>query len=288
MSVERNAFNLFVTIDDAFTPTSDMMEQHKGYPIDNVIQIKLDSDAFKALFQDTLMSTSTELSAERYDAGSLLTRFENFFDRSVSGNNNHNNLASDITVLINNTYNDIDVNPVALETACAKNGDIFNYWIKSKTQHRHNPSSSEEYGSSEELTTSGEQSNEYNETGSPSTGSSLLVYEVVARELDNMISRGVNTDNVSTSMDANYSDLDALYALSADEFWEQSKQGDSIFIEGSFEVPTAETKAIRDGWKQNDVLDEGVDNDYAVVGGANLPIILQFVNSAVNTYDFSA
>lgn len=283
MSVERNAFKLFVSIDDAYTPTSDIMEQHKGYPIDNVIQIKLDADGFKALFRDPGLTSSA---ADRYDASALLGRFEDFFSRDSARNlNNYNNLASDITTLINNTYNDIDVNPVALETACATNGQIFNYWIKSKTQHRHNPASDEEYGSSEALTTSGEMTNnEYNESGVATTGSSLLVYEVIARELDNMISRGVNTDNLSTSMDYQYSDLDELYNTAEEGFWGNSQPGDSIFIEGSFEVPTANSQ--RTGWKQNDVLDGSTGGDYEVIGNANLPIILQFVNSTVTTYEF--
>ena len=279
MSVQRNAFKLFVSIKDAYTPTSDIMEQHKGYPIDNVIQIKLDASAFKQLFRDdTPMSTSVE---SRYQAPGLLTRFGDFFSGSRS---NYNNFASDITTLINNTYNDIDVNPVALENACKTNGAIFNYWIKSETQHRHNPSSDEEYGSSEDLTTNEEQTDEY---GSPTTtGSSLQVYEVIARELDNMISRGVNTNNLSTSLEADYSDLDALYTIAEEAFWAEDnmQQGDSIFIEGSFDVPTANDKT---NWKQNDVESgsKGTD-DYEVIGSANLPIIVQFVHSSVFTYKF--
>ena len=33
---------------------------------------------------------------------------------------NYNNLASDITTLIQNEYNDVDINPVKLEHACKK------------------------------------------------------------------------------------------------------------------------------------------------------------------------
>lgn len=282
MSVSRNAFKLFVTIDSALVPTSDIMESHKGYPIDNVIQIKLDQNGFKQLFRDEDMTTST---GSRYQAAGLLERFEKFFERNGDQKyNNYNNLASDITTLINNTYNDIDVNPVALEGACAKDGAIFNYFIKSGTQHRHNPASDEEYGSSEVLTSSGEMANEYG------GGNPLKVYEVIAREIDNMISRNVDTDNqnLSTSdLEYNYSDLDALYTIAEEAFWseENMKVGDSIFIEGSFNVPTANPKS---DWKQNDV-EGGSGDDYEVVGedqGANLPIILQFVHSSVETYEF--
>jgi len=282
MSVSRNAFKLFVTIDSALTPGSDIMEAHKGYPIDNVIQIKLDQDGFIALFKETdpLMTSSA---TDRYDPSKLLTRMETFFGRD-GDYNNYNNLASDITILINNTYNDIDVNPVALEAACATNGDIFNYFIKSKTQHRHNPDIDEEYGSSEILTTSGEKDDEY---GAPaSSDGKLLVYEVIARELDNMISRNVNEDNLeqfSTSLEYNYSDLDNLFTIVNQQFWENVQVGDSIFIEGSFEVPTSNPK---EDWKQNDVQGGASDEKYEVVGGANLPIILQFVHSSVETYKF--
>lgn len=284
MSVTRNAFKLFVTIDSALTPGSEIMEAHKGYPIDNVIQIKLDQDGFVALFKETdpLMSSS---GTDRYDPSKLLERFSKFFSRDPVDNlNNYNNLASDITTLINNTYNDIDVNPVALESACATDGEIFNYFIKSKTQHRHNPDIDKEYGSSEDLTDAGEKVDEYGVTAS--SDGKLLVYEVIARELDNMISRNVNEDNLeqlSTSLEYNYSDLDNLFTIVNQQFWENIQVGDSIFIEGSFEVPTANPK---EDWKQNDVQGGASDEKYEVVGGANLPIILQFVHSSVETYQF--
>lgn len=289
MSVSRNAFKLFVTIDDALTPGSEIMEAHKGYPIDNVIQIKLDQNGFVALFKDDVPMTSS--AEDRYSAPELLTRMGKFFSRDpVDGvsYNNYNNLASDITTLINNTYNDIDVNPVALEAACATDGEIFNYFIKSKTQHRHNPSVDEEYGSSEVLTTSGEKLDEYGEPAS--ADGKLLVYEVIARELDNMISRNVNTDNLelqSTSMEVGYSELDNLFTIVNDQFWTHVEVGDSIFIEGSFNVPTANPKS---DWKQNDVQGGATGDDYEIVGGsanANLPIILQFVHSSVVTYEYS-
>lgn len=280
--VERNAFKLFVTIDSAYIPTSDIMEEHKGYPIDNVIQIKLDANGFRLLFRDPGMSTSL---SNRYDATGLLSRFRDFFGPGTPNAplNNYNNFASDITTLINNTYNDIDVNPVALENACRTDGAIFNYWIKSNTQHRHNPSEDLEYGSSETLTTS-EEDGEYNRTGSPNNP--LQVYEVIARELDNMISRGVDNDGVSTSLEYQYSDLDALYTQSEEAFWNNSQAGDSIFIEGSFNVPTNKSKS---NWKQNDI-ESGSQGtaDYEVVGDANLPIIVQFVQSNVQTYKFQA
>ena len=104
--MNRPKFKLFVTIDSALTDVQDYLQQHKGYPIDNVIQIKLDTDAFKALFQDTSMSTSGELSAERYDATTLLTRFEDFFDRSNNNNHNkYNNINTTQNTTTNNTHN---------------------------------------------------------------------------------------------------------------------------------------------------------------------------------------
>ena len=75
--------------------------------------------------------------------------------------------------------------------------------------------------------------------------------------------------------------------IAENNFWsdDNMQQGDSIFIEGSFEVPTANSK--RTGWKQNDVIDGSKGTgDYEVIGSANLPIIVQFVHSSVFTYKF--
>lgn len=274
MSVTRNAFKLFVSIKDQFSPTDEMMERHKGYPIDNVIQIKLNKTAFTDLFKDTTMDQTTSgLLTSRYDAEQLLVRLGSFFEKGGANSfNNYNNLASDITILINNTFDDVDVNPVALETACEKDGEIWEYFFKSNTIHARDSSSIEleadtdEYGAID-----------------PANNNKLKVYQVIARELDNMISRNIfstSEDTIDEVADENYDDLDVLYSNLANAFWDNLTVGDSIFIEGSFKVPTAQATPAY-------VESDGNGGSYNVIGSGNLPIILQFVHNDVETYNFT-
>ena len=270
--MNRNNFKLFITIKSALTDVQDFLQQHKGYPIDNVIQIKLSKNYFITLFKGEILSSSNSNNLDiRYNSEDLLSRLENFFtDNSY---HNYNNLASDITTLIQNEYNDVDINPVKLEHACKKNGDIFNYFFKSQTIYRRNDTTS----GTDDITYENENhiQNMYDDT-SNQTGN-LKVYQVIGRELDNMISRNTNLDNVSTSLEGNYSDLDELYTIYNNEFWENIKEGDSIFIEGSFNIPTnINTKAYKNQ----------LDEEYKIIGTANLPIILQFVLSKTSTYGY--
>ena len=272
--VTRNPFKLYVSISSALTETSDFMKQHVGYPVDNVIQIKLSKESFVRLFKDNLMNTTSVNVAQRYNCPDLLDRLRDFFD-SVQLSN-HNNLASDITILVNNTYNDVDVNPVTLEKACAKDGAIFKYYFESNAS----------YDGSEIITDGGL---EYGTTSvSPA---SLKVYEVMGREIDNMISRNLvstSEDQSSTSTsglspDIQYDDLDALYTIANNQFWANVKEGDSLFIEGSFNVPTSQaTQSFESNAR------DGTSTSYNPVGSANLPIILQFVYSSNQSYSFPA
>ena len=123
--MKRHPFNLFICIEKSFKDDK-MMKQHRGYPVDNVVQIKLSKNSFIDLFKDNSISSSNLYS--RYNSKNLLERFSLFFNKNLT--NNHNSLASDISILIQNTYNDIDINPVNLENACASNGEIFNYFFK--------------------------------------------------------------------------------------------------------------------------------------------------------------
>ena len=263
--VERNAFKLFVSIDRELEPGTDIMKSHEGYPIDNVIQIKLGPSAFRALFENT--TNAMVDSASRYDAPELLARLKDFFSRS---RNNYNNLASDITILVNNTYNDVDVNPVTLETACADGGAICTYFTESvakwddATLHDGSDENAAEYGTTTSL-------------------AQLMVYEVMARELDNMISRNIlSTSEDGMMPDNSYDDLDNLYNLASDNFWTNLQTGDSIFVEGSFKVPT---KQASPSWEKTDRA--GGSSPYDPVGEGNLPIILQFVNSDVEVYSYT-
>jgi hypothetical protein len=272
MSVSRNAFKLFVSIDGHLDPSSDIMKRHTGFPIDNVIQIKMNKDSFVGLFKDTVLASGTSAS-DRYNSASLLTRLGNFFDRSKYSN--HNNLASDITILINNTYNDVDVNPVTLETACAKDGSIFNYFVKSKA-------SWDSDNNNETTSTSIDQVDA--SYGDATTSGGLMVYEVIGQEIDNMISRNYlsTSEDNSSAPDNSYDDLDDLYTRQSDQFWTQSKVGDSIFIEGSFNVPTA-----RDTPAFSSLDRDSSSYSYDPVGSGNLPVILQFVHADVNSYSYN-
>ena len=101
--IKRHPFNLFISIESKYLNIDeDILKQHKGYPIDNVIQIKLSKNSFIDLFKDNTISSSN--SNSRYDSQSLLQRFSLFFNKHLT--DNHNSLASDITILISNTFND--------------------------------------------------------------------------------------------------------------------------------------------------------------------------------------
>lgn len=271
----RNPFKLYVSVDQSLTVGSEMMKPFVGYPIDNVIQIKLSEDSFKSLFKDTLMSTSVVDASERYNSEALLNRFKAFFGKTL---NNYNNLASDITILVNNTFNDVDVNPVALEAACVTDGTIFDYFLKSDAQWNSNP-----------VSVAGENVDEYGEVTGRTTSSNCLVYEMIAREIDNMISRNIastSEDMESTSVlqpDGSFDLLDEQYTIANEAFWTSLSEGDSIFIEGSFVVPTRKTLPA-DYYKSIDR--NGTEATYTPVGSGNLPIILQFVNSASTSYSF--
>ena len=270
MTLNRNPFKLFVTIDSSLSNNEDFLKQHKGYPIDNVIQIKLSKNYFTTLFKgDFLNSSSFDYNSTsfgnlnlRYNSEGLLSRLENFFTSEKY--NNYNNFASDITTLILNTYNDIDINPVKLEKACKKDGQIFNYFFLSPTII--------DYENSNDI------QNMYDDISSQVGG--IKVYQLIAREIDNMTSRNLNLDNLlqqSTSFEYQYSDLEQLYTLYNDEFWNNLQVGDSIFIEGSFNVPTSK---VKNTYKNQ------TNSNYDIIGIGNIPIIVQFVYSIETTYGY--
>lgn len=252
---KRHPFNLFVSIESKYENTDEsILKQHKGYPIDNVIQIKLSKLSFVDLFKDNTITSSNP--STRYNSQSLLERLSLFFNKHLT--DNHNSLASDITILISNTYNDVDINPVNLENACASNGDIFNYFFKSNVSH-----SNQDVIIDEDI----DDSNLYNDN-TYQNSRSIMVYEMIARELDNMISR-----NIYDTSSELYGELDHYYH--SENFWNFIQEGDSIFIEGSFIIPTA---IIQKQYKNN------LDEKYDIIGTGNLPVILQFVCSNMDIY----
>lgn len=253
--MKRNPFNLFVTIESNFEDIDyDILKQHKGYPIDNVIQIKLSKNSFIDLFKDNSISSSD--SSTRYNSTKLLERLALFFNKHLT--DNYNSLASDITTLILNEYNDIDINPVNLENACATNGDIYNYFFKSEVIH-----SNKNVIINENI----DDSDLYNDN-TYQNSRNIMVYEMIARELDNMISR-----NIPISSSYNYDQLDYFYY--SENFWNYIQEGDSIFIEGSFNVPTnKETKTYKNQFSE----------DYVMNNLANLPVILQFICTNIDVY----
>ena len=91
---------------------------------------------------------------------------------------------------------------------------------------------------------------------------------MIARELDNMISRN---KPISSSYDNDK--LDYYYYL--DNFWDYIQEGDSIFIEGSFKIPTLK---LSKNYKNK------LNEDYDVIGIGNLPIILQFICTNIDIY----
>lgn len=253
--IKRHPFNLFVSIESKYENTDEsILKQHKGYPIDNVVQIKLSKLSFVDLFKDNTITSSNP--STRYNSQSLLERLSLFFNKHLT--DNHNSLASDITILISNTYNDVDINPVNLENACASNGDIFNYFFKSNVEH-----SNQDVIIDEDI----DDSDLYNDN-TYQNSRPIMVYEMIARELDNMISR-----NIYDTSSELYGELDHYYH--SENFWNFIQEGDSIFIEGSFTIPTAITQQQ---YKNN------LDETYDVIGTGNLPIILQFVCSNMDIY----
>lgn len=222
MSFERDPFKCFVSIEKTIDESAinQMMTRHIGYPIDNVIQIKLSKDSFTKLFKSSAMNSSSVDVEERYYSPELLTKLENFFSSQY---HNYNSIASDITILINNTYSEkIDINPSNLENACKTNGQIFDYFFLSECNYLYS-SSAENYD------------------GTSNSGK-MKVYEAIARELDNMITRDISSDETTS--------LEELYSIQNDNFWNNLVEGDSIFIDGSFNIP----------------------------GDYNVPIIIQFLN----------
>ena len=84
------------------------------------------------------------------------------------------------------------------------------------------------------------------------------------------------------SPDNSYDDLDNLYTKKSDNFWDNLQEGDSIFIEGSFLVPTANATL------SYSALDRAESSsEYSPVGSGNLPIIVQFVNSSNDAYSYT-
>lgn len=256
--IKRHPFNLFISIESKYQDIDeDILKQHKGYPIDNVVQIKLSKNSFIDLFKDNTISSSN--SNSRYDSQSLLQRFSLFFNKHLT--DNHNSLASDITILISNTFNDIDINPVNLENACSANGEIYNYFLKSNVIHNNKDVNIHKDIDDSDL---------YNDNTYENSADnrSIMVFEMIARELDNMISR-----NIYDTSSELYGELDHFYH--SENFWNHIQEGDSIFIEGSFEVPTE---------KQTQEYKNQTDQNYDIIGTGNLPIIIQFVCSYMDIY----
>lgn len=223
MSFERDPFKCFVSIEKTIDESiiNQMMTQHIGYPIDNVVQIKLSKDSFTKLFKSSAINSSSVNIEERYNSPELLNKLQTFFSSQY---NNYNSIASDITILISNTYADkIDINPVNLENACKPNGQIFDYFFLSECTYLYS-SSAENYDDT---------------TSNPGK---MKVFQAIAREIDNMITRDISSDETTS--------LEELYSLHNDNFWNNLVEGDSIFIDGSFNIP----------------------------GDYNVPIIIQFLN----------
>lgn len=223
MSFQRDPFKCFVSIKNTIDKSiiNQMMTQHVGYPIDNVVQIKLSKDSFTKLFKSSAMNSSSVNVEERYNSPELLTKLENFFSSQY---NNYNSIASDITILISNTYADkIDINPSNLENACKPNGQIFDYFFLSECTYLYSLNSEN-----------------YDDTTSNSD--KMKVFQAISRELDNMITRDISSGETTS--------LEELYSIQNDNFWNNLVEGDSIFIDGSFNIP----------------------------GDYNVPIILQFLN----------
>lgn len=224
------------------------------------------------MFEDTEMPTTLPVHDGRYNSWGLRQRLQDFFDRVKF--NNYNNLASDITILINNTFNDVDVNPVTLETACSTDGEIINYFVDSEALWDNGVSTST-------IENTSERDDEY---GTSDASTALKVYEVMAREIDNMISRNVeSTSEDGMVPDNSYDSLDAQYTQVAEAFWNNLQQGDSVFVEGSFNIPTKTGDRTYESTDRNNGT-----SSYQPVGEGNLPVILQFVHSTVTqTYNYS-
>lgn len=240
--MNRSAFKLHIAIDNSFSNHERILRNHPGYKVDNVIQLKLDRDSFIDLFKDSELGVGN---SERYSSIRLLQRLQIFFSIHY---NNYNSLASDITTLILNENNDIDVNPVLLEAACRSNtGEIFQYFFLSNVS----------FDSQAQVTDNTHDASLYDDgVDADGTGDPLKVYQYIAREIDNMISRHIVD---SSSDESYYSSLDELYRIESDAFFDNIVVGDSIFIEGAFSLPNSKI----------------------------IPVILQFVHSHIDVYGSS-
>lgn len=175
----RNCFEYFLDINSTSTSISNY-----NYTIDNVIQIKLRKDDFKNLFKcDNLIDN-------KYNSNELLNKLKLFFSNEF---NNYNIFTSDISIIIQNTFKDIDINSSLLEKECKENGYIFNYYFLSECI-----------------------------SFSSSTSSNKKVYEIISFALEDMINSSINNNN-------SFSDKN-------DEFWNNIPIGDSIFINGNFNI----------------------------------------------------
>ena len=251
VSVSRRSFSIHVSIYDSFANVDPLMKHHPGYSVDNVIQVKLSKNGFIDLFKDSTQSTSAE---QRYSSSRLLQRLRIFFSQHLD---NYNNLASDISIIIQNSNSDIDINPVNLENACKSNNvEIFTYFFQSPV------SFDKQHIQYKDSTADAYLYDDYHGPDESVAGAPYKVYEYIARELDNMISRYVTPLAMGTSYSTSsddldvYGQLDELFRIESDAFWDNVVIGDSVFIEGSFLLPN----------------------------GNYVPIILQFVCTNLDVY----
>lgn len=229
----RNAFRIHVALQDTHTVGSHIAVTATDLPSDYVIQISLSRNDFANLFRDPSMNAQNP-----YNEQNLLNSFNNFWDASKE---NHNTLANSIYSLISNEYDDVDINPVNLKLATQSdfsgdgtNSQIFDYFHLSNTTI----------------------------ASEADSNIPLKVYQAIAAELRLLLSNIPGDSNNTDSYEA----LENEYGYI--EFWKQEnlQVGDSIFVEGSFKIPT---ESIEKRW-----------GSYTPVGndqGANLPCILRFM-----------
>lgn len=247
----RNPFRIHVELGAEHLIGDDIARQATAFPSDYVIQVSMNKASFTSLFKDVNMATGP------YNAENLKTRLISFWEKGVN-NNNYKTFANSLFTLVMNEYQDVDINTVNLELSTQSNyeqadnnSEIFKYFHISNTTIKHDDA---------------------NQTP-------LKVYEAMAAELGTLLTNIAGDPNNTDPFES----LENQYGY--EEFWNTLQNGDSLFIEGSLQLPTESSNSQ---WLVKEAEGEVAAQYYTAVGGANLPCILRFmVNEEEPQYSWS-
>ena len=168
----------------------------------------IDIPLTKNQFRALFEDTNTTSSGADYDPEQMLARLAFFFEATTTNTNNEI-LSTDLYQLMVSNFTDLTVNVAQLNAACSSNLKMSNDELKNNVVYKYFSSA--------------------NTTTEDKDGNGLKVYQAIAQKLNYMIERN---------------DTDSSYHYT--KFWDNSKNNNSIILEGSIHTPSSQKLNVPD------------------------------------------